>query len=44
MLYEVITGPVVAADQMIQGKVAGVQITNGGGAPGEGSTISYNFV
>ncbi len=34
-----VKGPVVAADQMIQGKVAGVQITNGGGAPGEGSTI-----
>jgi hypothetical protein len=30
-----VKGPVVAADQMIQGKVAGVQITNGGGAPGE---------
>ena len=28
MLYEVITG-----------KIAGVQITNGGGAPGDGSTI-----
>jgi len=34
-----VKGPVVAADQMIQGKVAGVQITNGGGAPGEGATI-----
>ena len=34
-----VKGPVVSADQMIQGKVAGVQITNGGGAPGEGSTI-----
>ncbi len=32
-------GPVVSADQMIQGKVAGVQITNGGGAPGEGSQV-----
>lgn len=32
-------GPVVSADQMIQGKVAGLQITNGGGAPGEGATI-----
>src|SRR5574343_63848 len=34
-----VKGPVVAADQMIQGKVAGVQITNGGGAPGEGAEI-----
>ncbi len=32
-------GPVVSADQMIQGKVAGLQITNGGGAPGEGATV-----
>ena len=32
-------GPVVSVDQMIQGKVAGLQITNGGGAPGEGATI-----
>lgn len=32
-------GPVLSADQMIQGKVAGLQITNGGGAPGEGATI-----
>jgi TonB-linked SusC/RagA family outer membrane protein len=34
-----VKGPVVAVDQMIQGKVAGLQITNGGGSPGEGSTI-----
>lgn len=34
-----VKGPVVAADQMIQGKVAGVQISSGGGAPGEGSQI-----
>ncbi len=32
-------GPVVSADQMIQGKVAGLQIINGGGAPGEGATV-----
>ncbi|MGL5112028.1 MAG: SusC/RagA family TonB-linked outer membrane protein [Flavobacterium sp.] len=32
-------GPVASADQMIQGKVAGLQITNGGGSPGEGATI-----
>lgn len=34
-----VKGPVVAADQMIQGKVAGVQVTSGGGAPGEGAMI-----
>ena len=28
-----------SADQMIQGKVAGLQITNGGGSPGEGASI-----
>jgi len=32
-------GPVVSADQMITGKVAGVQITNGGGSPGGDVTI-----
>nr|WP_315143670.1 TonB-dependent receptor [uncultured Flavobacterium sp.] len=32
-------GPVTSADQMIQGKVAGLQIVNGGGSPGEGATI-----
>lgn len=32
-------GPVTSADQMIQGKVAGLQIINGGGSPGEGATI-----
>ena len=32
-------GPVVSAQQMIQGKSAGVQITSGGGAPGEGQNI-----
>jgi len=32
-------GPVVSVDQMVQGKVAGLQIINGGGSPGEGSTI-----
>ena len=32
-------GPLVATDQLIQGKVAGLQISNGGGAPGEGSLI-----
>ncbi|WP_395045222.1 SusC/RagA family TonB-linked outer membrane protein [Flavobacterium sp.] len=34
-----VKGPVVAVDQMIQGKVAGLQVTNGGGSPGEGATI-----
>ena len=32
-------GPVVSADQMIQGRVAGLQIINNGGSPGEGSII-----
>jgi len=32
-------GPVVSAQSLIQGKVAGVQITSGGGAPGEGQSI-----
>ncbi len=32
-------GPVTSADQMITGKVAGLQIINGGGSPGEGATI-----
>jgi iron complex outermembrane receptor protein len=32
-------GPVTSADQMITGKVAGLQIINGGGSPGENATI-----
>ena len=32
-------GPVISAQQMIQGKAAGVQVTSGGGAPGEGQSI-----
>ncbi|WP_457616593.1 SusC/RagA family TonB-linked outer membrane protein [Lutibacter sp.] len=32
-------GVIVSPDQMLTGKVAGVQITSGGGAPGSGSTI-----
>ena len=32
-------GPIVSAQQLIQGKVAGVSITSGGGAPGEGQEI-----
>lgn len=43
-------GPVASADQMIQGKVAGLQIINGGGSPGvdpvirirSGSSLSAN--
>ncbi|MFV5684806.1 SusC/RagA family TonB-linked outer membrane protein [Flavobacterium sp. GB2R13] len=43
-------GPVTSADQMIQGKVAGLQIINGGGSPGvdpvirirSGSSLSAN--
>ncbi|MDO7874954.1 TonB-dependent receptor [Hymenobacter sp. ASUV-10] len=34
-----VKGQVTAPEQLIQGKVAGVQITTGGGAPGEVSTI-----
>ncbi len=32
-------GPVGAADQLIQGKVAGVQVLSNGGAPGGGTTV-----
>ena len=32
-------GPVVAVDQMLQGKVAGLQVINNGGSPGDGATI-----
>jgi iron complex outermembrane receptor protein len=32
-------GLIVSPDQLLTGKVAGVQITSGGGAPGSGSTI-----
>lgn len=32
-------GTIVSPDQMLTGKVAGVTITSGGGAPGSGSTI-----
>jgi len=32
-------GPIVSAQQLIQGKVAGVSVTSGGGAPGEGQNI-----
>ncbi|MDO5655695.1 MAG: SusC/RagA family TonB-linked outer membrane protein [Flavobacteriaceae bacterium] len=32
-------GPVISAQQMIQGKSAGVQVTSGGGGPGEGQNI-----
>lgn len=32
-------GPISSADQLITGKVPGVQITSNGGAPGAGSTI-----
>ena len=31
--------PAVNADQLIQGKIAGVQMSSSGGAPGEGQTI-----
>lgn len=32
-------GPVVSAQQLISGKIAGVAVTSGGGAPGEGQEI-----
>ena len=32
-------GIVSSPQEMVIGKMAGVQITNGGGAPGEGATI-----
>ena len=32
-------GPVVSAQQLITGKIAGVSVTSGGGAPGEGQEI-----
>jgi len=32
-------GPIVSAQQLISGKIAGVSVTSGGGAPGEGQNI-----
>ncbi len=32
-------GQIINPAELVSGKIAGVQITNGGGAPGEGSTI-----
>ncbi|TRZ43299.1 SusC/RagA family TonB-linked outer membrane protein [Robertkochia solimangrovi] len=32
-------GPIVSAQQLIQGKVAGVSVVSGSGAPGEGQTV-----
>ena len=34
-----VKGQVTSPEQLVQGKLAGVQITNGGGAPGEVNTI-----
>ena len=34
-----VKGQITSPEQLVQGKVAGVQITSGGGAPGEVSTI-----
>ena len=34
-----VKGPITTAEQLINGKVAGVQITSNGGAPGSGSRI-----
>jgi len=33
------TGAITSPTELVKGKIAGVQITNGGGAPGEGATI-----
>ncbi|MFP9114113.1 SusC/RagA family TonB-linked outer membrane protein [Flavobacterium sp. RHBU_3] len=32
-------GPIVGAEQLIQGRVSGVQVTTGGGEPGSGSLV-----
>ena len=32
-------GPIVSAQQLISGKIAGVSVTSGSGAPGDGQTI-----
>ncbi|HPV19706.1 MAG TPA: carboxypeptidase-like regulatory domain-containing protein, partial [Prolixibacteraceae bacterium] len=32
-------GAITSPQELVSGKIAGVQITNGGGAPGEGATI-----
>ena len=32
-------GPIVGAEQLIQGRVAGLQVTTGGGEPGSGSLV-----
>lgn len=32
-------GPIVGAEQLLQGRVAGLQVTNGGGEPGGGSLV-----
>ncbi len=37
-------GPVVSAQQLITGKIAGVSVTSGGGAPGEGQEIKIRGV
>ncbi|MFV0564694.1 MAG: SusC/RagA family TonB-linked outer membrane protein [Flavobacteriaceae bacterium] len=37
-------GPIVSAQSLISGKVAGVSVTSGGGAPGEGQDIKIRGV
>ncbi|MBN2868826.1 MAG: SusC/RagA family TonB-linked outer membrane protein, partial [Flavobacteriaceae bacterium] len=37
-------GPVVSAQQLISGKIAGVNVSSGGGAPGEGQNITIRGV
>ncbi|AUC74331.1 SusC/RagA family TonB-linked outer membrane protein [Olleya sp. Bg11-27] len=37
-------GPIVSAQQLISGKIAGVNVSSGGGAPGEGQNITIRGV
>ncbi len=37
-------GPIVSAQQLISGKIAGVSITSGGGSPGEGQEIKIRGI
>ncbi|MBQ0786791.1 MAG: TonB-dependent receptor [Oceanihabitans sp.] len=37
-------GPIVSAQQLISGKIAGVNVSSGGGAPGEGQDITIRGV
>ncbi|OIQ23203.1 TonB-dependent receptor [Lacinutrix sp. MedPE-SW] len=37
-------GPIVSAQQLISGKIAGVNVSSGGGAPGEGQNITIRGI